>query len=185
MIKPHFGYFLIIFIATTVAGCGGSSGSDGIGDPGGTPDIPVAGGMTLDTFEVTGTGVVEASSVPINAAVANGEFSFSFDVTTLSDPYVTELFISEDNLLDTTDVSILHRICGNDGTVFKCNAHGEFNCSFNSSNEMSCGVVGPGNFPKNLTTFLDSIPKDAHLILEACNFTQDECDTKAVAVEIQ
>jgi len=67
--------------------------------------------------------------------------------------------------------------------VLKINT--SFDCRFTSSNKMSCGTISAANTEKDLTVFLNTIPKQAYLIFEACNALLSNCKTASVTIELQ
>ncbi len=176
----------IKFIATIctlllLAACGGGSGSSN----GGWTTGSVTTNTRINAFKITGSSMPTGTSIPINAATNGGEFTIDWDVTA-TDPYTFKLFLSADSTLDiTTDIEILTLNCGSESLVFSCNDIGNFICHFDSSNLMGCGVSSPGNRPKDLTAFLNTIPMTAFLVIRACDTLENDCKTNALEVELQ
>ena len=173
---------LLLMVTTTLlSACGG----DSAGVPTPIAITPITTETTILSFTTVGTSASVNGVVPINAGVKNGDFSIEWDITS-SEPYRTEIFLSSDTVLNSAiDIVIYNRNCGADPRVYTCNQQGLFNCRFNNSNEMSCGIVTAFNTAKDLTVFLDAIPKSAYLIIDACNALRDSCKTASVAIELQ
>ena len=184
--QTSLGLRQLAIVATTLglAACsGGVDVSGGLTPP--VPSNPVTTSTTINRFDVTGTAATANGIVPINAAFNAGEFTMDWEVTS-SNPYRVEVFISADNTLDkTSDIEIYNRNCGNDPLVYTCNNIGNYVCAFTNANEMSCGIVTAFNTRKDLTTFLNVIPKSAFMMIEACNALRDSCKTASVAIELQ
>lgn len=167
---------ILIFIASLVSACGGGSS---------TPNVPnpATSTTTIDSYRVTGTSASINDVAPINANLNNGEFSVGWNISS-SDPYHVDIYLSDDVVLGG-DVKIFEQNCGSLGTLYNCDSDASFNCRFDTSNNISCGVVSASNPAKDLTTFLDTIPKSAHLILVGCNALLTSCKSTSLEVELQ
>lgn len=174
---------LIISVALLSA-CGGGSSIPGGGDN------PVTNNTTINSFTVTGSGNAVAGKTPINAAINNGAFQVNWDIDS-TDPYRAIMYLSADNTLDTNeatgDIELLGLNCGSISLLYECNKTAKIDCSFNSSNKIACGTAQDQLTyqPKDLTTFLDTIPKTAYLMVQACNLLMTSCKTSAVQIELQ
>lgn len=160
-----------------LSNCGGGS-SDG--NSSGT----VTTGTRINSFDASGSATV-SGVLPIDPSVNGGEFTVDWDVDS-SDPYRFVLYISEDNIFESTDDVLIHqRNCGSNSILYLCGDIGSETCSFDGQNMMGCGLSSPGNRPVDLTSFIDAIPKSAYLILQACDGLHIDCDTSAIAVELR
>ena len=165
-----------IIVASLLSACGGSSEIP-------TANTPANPSTTINAVTIVGTSPPSDNIIPINAGVNNGGFTTGWSVSS-SDPYHVDLYLSNDNALGS-DVRIFSQNCGSSSLIYNCSSVGQFNCQFTSSNKMSCGTLSAANTEKDLTSFLDTIPKQVFLILEACNALLDNCKTSSVAIELQ
>ncbi len=142
--------------------------------------------VNLKSFSVSSSnsnnGVAE-----INAGINNGAFSIAWNVPAPS-PYHVRLYLSEnDTLEESKDIKFFQRNCGNSYSYFssQCTDTGNYNCKFTSDNKISCGVVSTSYDEKNISWFLDQIPKKAWLILNVCNAFISGCKNQSQPVEFQ
>ena len=143
-------------------------------------DDDSSGGTTINSLSVTGTSANVDDYVPINPNLSNGTFSVGWSVSS-SDPYHAELYISEDASLSTsTDRRFFQQNCGS-SSLYNCSSSASFSCQYTTQNMISCN----NDSGTNLTTFLDTIPKDAYVIIEACNALHDSCQTSSVKTQLQ
>ncbi len=168
-----------LLVASTISACGGGSSTPNIDVPN-----PATSTTTINSFSLTGTSAPINGVVPINASINNGEFAIDWDIAS-SDPYIVEIYMSSDTALGNGDVKIFGQNCGSLSTLYNCGSTASFNCRFGSSNNISCGVISSINPEKDLTTFLDTIPKSANLLLLGCNSLLTSCKTTSVAIELQ
>ncbi len=170
-----FGLLPLLIIA-----CGGS---DSTSSGGGT--IVVDEKTVINSFTVTGSAAPTGGVTPINASVSGGNFTIDWDIES-TPVYNFRLFVSNNNTYEVLDdPKIFALSCGPVAATFNCNQTGHFDCHFNSSNEMSCGVVAPGNFAEDLTSFLTALPANVFLIARACNSLAEDCEIEPVAIELQ
>mgnify|MGYP006412646997 FL=1 len=167
---------LTLIISGLLSACGGSSDIPEV-------NTPVNPNTTINTVSVVGTSVTVNNIIPINSGINGGAFSIAWDVDS-SDPYHVDLYLSEDNTLGD-DVKFFSQNCGSSTLIYNCGTLAQFDCRFTSSNKISCGMLSAFNTEKDLTSFLDTIPKQASLIIEACNALMDNCKTTSVAIELQ
>ncbi len=168
-----FGSMMVLLLSN----CGGDS-SDG------NSSGSTITGTRINSFDASGA-VTVSGVLPINPSVNGGEFTVDWDVDS-SDPYRFVLYISEDNVFDSTDDVLIHqRNCGSNSVLYLCGDIGSETCSFDTQNMMGCGVSSPGNRPADLTSFIDVFPKAGYLIMQACDALQVVCDTSAIAVELR
>ena len=172
-------YVLLTFF---IAACGGGGSDDDDDTDSGVTDIEKT---VINSFVVTGSGTASNGTIPISAAIADGAFTIDWDIES-TDIYNFRLFISDNDTYDENDdIEIFVLSCGPEDAVFNCDQRGNFDCRFNSSNEMSCGVIAPGNSAKDLTAFLPSLPQDAFLIAHACNSLAEDCEIEPVSILLQ
>ncbi len=175
---PNFKILCLICIVSLMSGCGGGTSSPDINVPN-----PATSTTTINSFSATGTSAPASGIVPINANINNGEFTLEWNIAS-SDPYHVDIYISSDDALGG-DVKFFSQNCGSLSTLYNCSSTASFDCRFDTSNSISCGVVSTSNTGKDLTTFLDAIPKSAHLILVGCNSLLTSCKSTSVEVELQ
>lgn len=182
----NFKYHTLVFSAVLLSACGGGSSSlpgNNISTSGN--NSPATDSTMINDYAVTGSDVVNASgNIPINSGVSGGVFKVTWDVDS-SDPYHAELYLSSDDTLDrNSDVKIFEQNCGSVSLIYNCGQKADFDCRFTSQNKISCGTVTNQNRERDLTAFLDTIPKSAHLMLYACNALFSACKTSSVAIEL-
>ncbi|NNE63657.1 MAG: hypothetical protein HKN34_06200 [Gammaproteobacteria bacterium] len=172
----YYGLLSLLIIA-----CGGGSSSSSSG--GGT--IVVDEKTVINSFTLTGSAAPIDGVTPINASVSGGKFTIAWDIESTT-VYNFRLFVSDNNTYEISeDPEIFALSCGPVAATFNCNQTGHFDCRFNSSNEMSCGVVAPGNLAEDLTSFLTALPAKVFLIAQACNSLAEDCEIAPVAIELQ
>jgi hypothetical protein len=173
----NFKYSLAFGISVLLFGCGGSSD---ITNP--TSSIQ---NTSISEYTVTGSSATKNGVIPINSGVNNGAFKVTWNVSS-SDPYHIELYLSNDSALSkSTDVNFFGQNCGGISAIYNCSSNGSFDCKFTSQNKISCGTITSFNKEKDISSFLDQIPKQAFLIIEACNGLFDSCKTSSEEIELQ
>jgi hypothetical protein len=173
----QFNFITLITIPVLLSACGGDTTSLP------TINTPATTTTTLNSFSVVGSGATVAGKIPINAGINNGEFFIAWDVDS-SDPYHVDVHLNDsDSLIDA--IKIFEQNCGALSVLFNCNETANFDCRFDSSNHISCDTITAFNPEKDLTSFLDTLPKSAFIIIEACNALLDNCKTSAVEIELQ
>ncbi|MEC4685408.1 MAG: hypothetical protein VST71_06725 [Nitrospirota bacterium] len=161
---------ILCFIFLTACGNGGNDGEE-------------SSSIKITSYSVEGTSPASDGVVPINSIVNDGVFKVSWSVSS-DDIYHIELYLSNDDELSRdTDVDFFGRNCGSISTA--CKQNGSVDCRFTTQNKISCGTISIYNPEKDITPFLDQIPKAAYLIMEACNALFDSCETASVQVELQ
>ena len=165
-------YITAIFLASLLSACGGSPTIDDIN----------SSSTTIKDYAVVGSDAADSTGqIPINSGVNGGAFKVTWDVDS-SDPYRAELYLSTDSTLDrSNDINIFGTNCGSISLLYYCGAQADFDCRFTNENKMSCHTVNSANLERDLTGFLDTIPKSAYLILYACDLSF-QCKESAVAV---
>ena len=174
MFKIHVTFILIV--SGLLSACGSDSDRP-------EATTPVNLNTTINTVSIVGTSAAINNIIPINSGMNGGAFSIAWDVDS-SDPYHVDLYLSEDNALGD-DVTFFSQNCGSTTLIYHCSAIATFECRFTSSNKISCGTISAFNTEKDLTSFLDTLPKQAFLIIEACNALMDNCKSTSVAIELQ
>jgi hypothetical protein len=163
-----------------LSGCGGSGG----GSDGNTASSVQA---SVDTT-ITQIGIVGSEQageeVSINPGINSGEFTVSWDIQS-SDPYHVKVYVSEDVALSDEDILFFSQNCGSSSQLYQCNSHGEFSCQFDTENNISCDEVNAANPGRNLDILLDTLPKQAHIIIRACNGLLDSCADTSVEITFQ
>ncbi len=140
---------------------------------------------TINEFFAINSAGSRAASVVIDPAIDDGDFSLRWDIDS-SDPYHIELYLSEDSQLSKgSDINFFGQNCGSPSTVFNCNSVGNFDCRFTSENKISCGTINSANNEKNVTDFMTTLPKEAFIVIEACNGLFDSCKESAIPVVFQ
>ena len=92
-----------------------------------------------------------------------------------------KLVVSEDSSLSGDDVELYFSLC-NLATL--CGQKEVYMlCDFDTNNIMQCGLLGAS---PDLTNFLDTIPKNAYIIIESClNGFPLLCSTRSQGVRFQ
>lgn len=140
---------------------------------------------TINEFSSTSSAGLNDSSVVIDPAIDDGAFNIQWNISS-SDPYHIELYLSEDaQLSKSSDVNFFGQNCSSSSTIFNCSSVGDFDCRFTSENKISCGTISPANKEHNVTTFMTTLPKEAFIIIEACNGLFDSCAESASSVVFQ
>ncbi len=140
---------------------------------------------TINEFSATNSADSRAASIIVDPAIEGGDFSLQWDIDS-SNPYHIELYLSEDSQLSkSSDINFFGQNCGSLSTVYNCNSVGNFDCRFTSENKISCGTINSANKEKNVSDFMTTLPKDAFIIIEACNGLFDSCEESAISVVFQ
>ena len=154
-----------ILIALLTA-CGGSSSSK----------------QNSTTTKINSFKIEDSNAADLNPGTGEGEKTITWDVKS-SDPYVIDIYFSQDDVLDDEDINIYGLNCGS-LSEFECDQYGEIECRFTSDNMMSCGVLSSINDEEDLTASIPALPLVAYMILEACNGLQDSCKTASVEITL-
>jgi hypothetical protein len=162
---------LFIVSMFTLAACGGGGGGT----------TPPATMTTINSFDVTGSGVSAGGGQILDPAINSGQFTVDWDISS-SDPYHVDLYVSLDNVLDSSDEQFFSRNCGT-GPLLTCTDLGSFTCHYTNTNMISCGTISATNPEKSLSTLILSLPMSAHIIAEACDNTFTNCVETPVEVE--
>lgn len=140
---------------------------------------------TINEFSSTSSAGLSDSAVIIDPAIDEGAFNIHWDIDS-SDPYHIELYLSEDSQLSkSSDVNFFGQNCSSASSIFNCSSVGDFDCRFTSENKISCGTISAANNEKTVTSFMTTLPKDAYIIIEACNGLFDSCAVSASQVVFQ
>ncbi len=140
---------------------------------------------TINKFSATSSADSRDTSIVIDPAIEGGAFNLQWDIDS-SDPYHIELYLSDDSQLSkASDINFFGQNCGSPSTVYNCNSVGDFDCRFTSENKISCATVNSVNKEKNVTDFMTTLPKDAFIVIEACNGLFDSCKESAIEVVFQ
>ena len=185
--------FAPVIAAFALSSCGGGSGSDSVSQPNTVPSQaqvipagtqPLVTSTVLRSFSVEGTAPVPSGVlVPLNPAENNGEFVVSWDAASTNSIYHGRLYFSIDDQLSNEDSQFLGINCGPAfSTLSGCDAEGEFTCQITNDNMIGCDKSVR---QRNISFFLDQIPKNAHLILEVCDASLTDCVTDVVGVQVQ
>lgn len=162
-------YWTVIVSLAFLAACGGGGGTSGGGvvvDPG--PSVPAH--RVLDI------------SVSANGDISPGTpaFTLFYDVDDPDVLYDVTGYISADNSLSNADIEFVFGRCG--GLDDECGAQDHpLAIDFDLNNSHELFLSGDPN-PVDLSGFLDTIPKDAFIILETCNIGGTQCETVAIDV---
>ncbi len=143
------------------------------------------GTTTINNFSTSSSADLSKSLVAINPAIDDGAFNIQWNIDS-SDPYHIELYLSEDSQLSkSSDFNFFGQNCGSPSTVFNCSSVGDFDCRFTSENKISCGTINSANKEKDATNFMTALPKEAFIIIQACNGLFDSCKESASQVVFQ
>ena len=137
----------------------------------------------LTSFTVLGTGADTASGqASINPGINNGEFHITWSVNDLVQNTV-KLVVSNDSNLSDDDVEIYFSLCNQ---AVPCGqAQVDMLCTISTTNLLTCGF-GLISQETPLTEFLDTIPKNAFIIIESCfNANPLLCDSRGKSVQFQ
>lgn len=165
----------------TACGAGDNPG----GNPGGS-GFPSSDNTTINSFVLTGTADNGNGPALIDAAMNNGIFSIAWDVSS-SNPYRVDFYLSDDAVLDEgNDVDLGGFNCGSMVFNALCSNTGTMDCQYqldnNSNYTVFCGPQSAVNGPKRINNFLDTLPKNAYFIFQACNGLFTDCKSRSVAV---
>ncbi len=168
---------LVASAALGLAACGGAS-SD-VSNPPPADNSPF---YSIQSFDVFGTSDDEAGRAPIDPQVSNGNFVLSLEIKDGNTSYGIRGFVSQNQTLSDSDVDFLQVSCnpvdcGSSGTVSD-------DCFFGSDNSLFCTRDDDG-FVADLTPFLDTIPKDAHIIIQSCDPSFTTCETASHPVQFR
>lgn len=165
----------VILSTALLTACGGTD--TGSGGP--------TSKTSINSYEIAGSETVQAGDVvPINAGVNEGAFEVNWDVSS-SNPYHVRLYVSDDAILSTDDdIQFFSQNCGTPSSIYNCNRTANFDCSFSAQNQIVCNET-TYNRGKNIGSFLNSLPQQAYLIMQACNGLFDSCKDQAIAIELQ
>lgn len=147
-----------------------------------TPPTPVTPAYELQYFETVGTSADLPGGVsPLNPAIAGGNFTVTTRVADHTQGYRLQLWLSENANLSSADVKVYDNTCT---TLRACGSTATFvnDCFINASNEFWCADHSTRT---DLTAFLDTIPKDAFLIANTCDWTAFNCTFAALPVQFQ
>ena len=123
LVKTMKKYFSLVLLSGLVvlAGCELDS----------PDDTPYLGPSIVNSFNVFGNTVDmdERIVLPLlpNNAIVTGDFDLQWDVTS-SDPYMIEVYISSNSVLDPIDTLFLQMQCGSNGFQFTCDQLGDIPC---------------------------------------------------------
>ena len=169
--------FLFIFIAFTLLGCGGSS-TPSEGGKENTDNTDNTEITEITTSYISGSSDADNGVIPINAGINNGKFKVEWDVIS-SENYDVDLYVSNDKYLsDETDIVFSEVTCGRSSSP--CTHTGSLDCKFSSTNKISCGN---NNQEKDLSSFLNTLPQKAFIIIEVCDSSYTSCKVSSQAVE--
>lgn len=179
--------FAMAFLALT--GCGAGGGAGGIPTGGGGTTYDPNGSITLSNLSVAGTSTSVNGVAPISPGVNGGQFSVSFNSAGTALPnYSAYMYVSSASTIGGTATSLLIATnCGATVIGGNCATAVTTNCTFDNSNKVTCVNPLGGTFPAaNLTNFLSSgIPKDAYLVVHACNAFQSVCSDVSAPIQLQ
>lgn len=165
----------VITLASSVmlAACGETDGTSG----------SAISSTTINSMSVQGSAAAVAGVIPLNSGINEGAFTVNWNVSS-SDPYHVRLYVSDDATLSSNDIQFFSQNCGSLSSLYNCGKAASFACSFDTQNQIVCNESSY-NRGKNLTSFLQTLPQDAYLIMYACNGLFDSCKTEEVAIELQ
>lgn len=167
-----------------IVGCGSGSSSSSGGGSGWDPN----GTITISNLSVTGTSASVAGVAPINPGVNGGQFSVTFNAAGTALPqYSAYMYTNATGVYNANDPLLLGWNCGKTTAGGDCATTVTTQCAFDNSNMITCANLLGGNFPtRDLTTFLSTgIPKNAYIVVHACNALLTACSDQAVPVQYQ
>lgn len=165
----------LALLATLLSGCESSSGSDNAND------------TNIRAFTLTGTdGVTSAPTIfpSVSATENGGVFSVDWDVTTATRPYVAEVYLSVDGILDIPgDVRLMRRNC--DSGSGNCpDQVASFDCTYDASVTITCAPGAAADI-NDLSGFFPALPGRYSLILRACNAFDELCLSRRLEVDFE
>ena len=127
-------------------------------------------------------------AAPITPYLDNGNFQIHWEVAT-EGTYQIDMYVSNDpypgsedpRARDDVHFKQLYRDLS-DYVVFDAVT---MNCRFTTDNILSCGRISYENPGRDITPFLNRLPKPGYIILRACDAAMQECTTMALNVEFQ
>lgn len=150
-----------------------------------TPDI-----RYLSLIAAPGALAWSYGAAPITPHLDDGNFALQWEVRSYGQ-YHVDLFVSNDPWLGPPDP------WGREDLLFKHLSSGSsyndayridtafMNCRFTTDNILSCGRVDYGNPGRDITPFLNVLPKTGYVILRACDEFMRDCATASLFVEFQ
>lgn len=159
--------------AAILAACGG-------GGSGGNNSADELPGYTITAYDIAGTSADESGQAPIDANDSGGDFVASWSVID-GNGYSAQLFVSENETFSSADVEFFDRFC----TSADCGVSDSFadDCTFGTDNSIQC--ASDTGDAADLTAFLDTLPKDAFILMRSCDASQINCDIEAHAVQFR
>lgn len=138
-----------------------------------------------------GARAVANGALPITPHLGDGNFELRWELDGYG-PIHVDLYVSNDRWLGPEDPY------GRDDLLFKHLWSGDnlytdeyhidttyLGCRFTTDNILSCGAITYDNPGRDLTPFLNQLPKTGYLILRACDGNTQDCDTRSLYVEFQ
>lgn len=107
--------------------------------------------------------------------------------------YTAKVYLSDDELTDSNDLLIAENSCEVRGEARACNQGGALQCSYltNGDNIITCNstyniTVNPVvNYESSLDVFLDAVPKQTNIVVEACLVNDaSNCQTTAKGITL-
>lgn len=169
-------FLAVLGLCLLATACGSDSGSkDNIPKP---LEDKAREDILIISFTITGPDD-STNPASIDPAINNGTFAIDFNLLGADKIYDVELFVSTNNTLSEFDISFGQGQCA--PTDNECNDGSSTDeCRFTNNNSITCDANDSEGI--SIASALDTLPKDAYIILQACNITGSECDTASTPV---
>lgn len=169
----------LAFITIILIGCGGGGGNN-VDIPQGN-NQPTSPETKFNDASINGGFATQDGTIGLSPYINDGGFYIEWDVTS-SDPFHISMYVSDDQSLDDTDVQFGGFNCGSLTELYSCTFQDEKQCSYDEGNLISCGEITSGNPAKNLSNYLDVIPKQTNILVRVCNGLFSDCETVALNI---
>ncbi len=148
------------------------------------PNDSKKGEYVIKTFEVTGTSQDVNGIAPISPSINNGNFTLKWEVEDNDSLYKVQIFVSNNDVLSNADIEFYKDNC----LLNDCGNNNPFtnDCFFNNNHDIWCEKERILEKDKiNLQSFLNTIPKDAYIILKSCDVSGLSCSQATEAVRFE
>lgn len=130
-------------------------------------------------------------AAPITPHLDNGNFALQWEIGSYGQ-YHVDLYVSNDPWLGLQDPwgreDVLFKHLGGMGNSYNTAYNTDtvfMSCRFTTDNILSCGQINYDNPGRDLTPYLNVLPKTGYIILRACDEYMQDCAITSRYVEFQ